>query len=37
VCSSDLTAYYFAFFIFMPWWSTWGQTKAVPERVPSHD
>ncbi|WP_339828327.1 cytochrome bc complex cytochrome b subunit [uncultured Arenimonas sp.] len=32
-----LTAYYFAFFILMPFWSAMGQTKAVPERVPSHD
>jgi ubiquinol-cytochrome c reductase cytochrome b subunit len=32
-----LTAYYFAFFLLMPLWSTWGQTKAVPERVTTHD
>jgi ubiquinol-cytochrome c reductase cytochrome b subunit len=32
-----LTAYYFGFFILMPFWSRMGQTKAVPERVPSHD
>jgi ubiquinol-cytochrome c reductase cytochrome b subunit len=32
-----LTAYYFAFFILMPFWSAMGQTKAVPERVPEHD
>ena len=31
------TILYFAFFILMPWWSAMGQTKAVPERVPSHD
>ena len=27
------TVYYFAFFLFMPWWSQWGTTKPVPERV----
>ncbi len=27
------TIYYFAFFIFMPWWSQLGTTKPVPERV----
>lgn len=27
------TIYYFAFFILMPWWSQWGTTKPVPERV----
>ncbi|MGX5174710.1 cytochrome b [Aliikangiella sp. IMCC44653] len=27
------TFYYFAFFLFMPWWSQWGATKPVPERV----
>jgi ubiquinol-cytochrome c reductase cytochrome b subunit len=27
------TVYYFAFFIFMPWWSQMGTTKPVPERV----
>ena len=27
------TFYYFAFFLLMPWWSTWGETKQVPERV----
>ncbi len=32
-----LTAYYFGFFLLMPFWSTWGQTKAVPERVTTHD
>jgi ubiquinol-cytochrome c reductase cytochrome b subunit len=32
-----LTTYYFAFFIFMPFWSRMGQTKAVPDRVPAHD
>ena len=32
-----LTAYYFAFFLLMPWWSTLGSTKPVPERVPAHD
>ncbi|MBP6627193.1 MAG: cytochrome bc complex cytochrome b subunit [Arenimonas sp.] len=32
-----LTGYYFAFFILMPVWSAMGQTKAVPERVTTHD
>ena len=32
-----LTAYYFAFFILMPFWSAMGQTKEVPERVTTHD
>ena len=27
------TIYYFAFFLLMPWWSQWGTTKPVPERV----
>ncbi|TQV89885.1 cytochrome b [Aliikangiella coralliicola] len=27
------TVYYFVFFLGMPWWSTWGDTKPVPERV----
>lgn len=27
------TFYYFLFFFAMPWWSTWGDTKPVPERV----
>ncbi|TQV73197.1 cytochrome bc complex cytochrome b subunit [Aliikangiella marina] len=27
------TVYYFAFFFLMPWWSQWGETKPVPERV----
>ena len=27
------TIYYFAFFVLMPWWSQWGTTKPVPERV----
>jgi len=32
-----LTAYYFLFFLAMPWWSTLGDTKPVPERVTMHD
>jgi ubiquinol-cytochrome c reductase cytochrome b subunit len=32
-----LTLYYFAFFIFMPFWSRLGATKPVPERVTLHD
>ncbi len=27
------TGYYFLFFILMPWWSQWGATKPVPDRV----
>ena len=27
------TVYYFAFFLLMPWWSQWGETKPVPTRV----
>ena len=32
-----LTAFYFGFFIFMPWWSRIGETKPVPDRVTTHD
>jgi ubiquinol-cytochrome c reductase cytochrome b subunit len=32
-----LTAFYFSFFIFMPWWSRIGKTKPVPDRVTMHD
>ena len=32
-----LTAFYFGFFIFMPWWSRLGKTKPVPDRVTMHD
>ncbi|MBC7657873.1 MAG: cytochrome b N-terminal domain-containing protein, partial [Frankiaceae bacterium] len=32
-----LTLFYFAFFVFMPFWSRLGATKAVPERVTMHD
>ena len=32
-----LTMFYFAFFIFMPFWSRMGATKAVPDRVNTHD
>jgi ubiquinol-cytochrome c reductase cytochrome b subunit len=32
-----LTAFYFGFFIFMPWWSRIGATKPVPDRVTMHD
>ena len=32
-----LTMFYFAFFIFMPFWSRLGATKAVPDRVTTHD
>jgi len=32
-----LTAYYFGFFIFMPFWSRMGSFKTVPERVTMHD
>ncbi|MBM3379685.1 MAG: cytochrome bc complex cytochrome b subunit [Betaproteobacteria bacterium] len=30
------TLFYFAFFILMPWWSTIGQPKPVPDRVVFH-
>jgi ubiquinol-cytochrome c reductase cytochrome b subunit len=30
------TLFYFAFFILMPWWSTMGQPKPVPDRVVFH-
>ena len=32
-----LTAFYFGFFIFMPWWSRIGESKPVPDRVTMHD
>jgi ubiquinol-cytochrome c reductase cytochrome b subunit len=32
-----LTLFYFAFFVFMPFWTRLGATKAVPERVTMHD
>jgi ubiquinol-cytochrome c reductase cytochrome b subunit len=32
-----LTVFYFGFFLTMPIWSTMGQTKDVPVRVPDHD
>ena len=32
-----LTIFYFGFFLSMPIWSTMGQTKEVPARVPDHD
>ena len=32
-----LTAFYFGFFIFMPFWSRMGSFKTVPERVTMHD
>ncbi len=32
-----LTAFYFGFFIFMPFWSRLGATKPVPDRVTMHD
>jgi len=31
------TVYYFAFFLLMPLWSQWDSTRAVPERVTTHD
>jgi ubiquinol-cytochrome c reductase cytochrome b subunit len=31
------TVYYFAFFVFMPWWTRWDSVKPVPDRVPVHD
>jgi ubiquinol-cytochrome c reductase cytochrome b subunit len=32
-----LTAFYFGFFIFMPFWSRLGAFKPVPDRVTTHD
>ena len=32
-----LTLFYFAFFVFMPFWTRLGATKPVPERVTMHD
>ncbi len=32
-----LTVYYFAFFLFMPLWTSWDKTKPVPDRVTTHD
>jgi ubiquinol-cytochrome c reductase cytochrome b subunit len=32
-----LTAFYFGFFIFMPFWSRLGASKPVPDRVTMHD
>jgi len=32
-----LTAFYFGFFVFMPWWSRMGSFPNVPERVTTHD
>ena len=32
-----LTAFYFGFFVFMPFWSRLGATKPVPDRVTTHD
>jgi len=32
-----LTIFYFAFFVFMPFWTRLGATKPVPERVTMHD
>ncbi|HLD09021.1 MAG TPA: cytochrome b, partial [Methylophilaceae bacterium] len=33
VAARIFTAVYFAFFILMPWYTKWGKTKPVPERV----
>ena len=27
------TLFYFGFFLLMPWWSTMGEAKPVPQRV----
>jgi ubiquinol-cytochrome c reductase cytochrome b subunit len=32
-----LTLFYFAFFVFMPFWSRLGASKPVPDRVTMHD
>ncbi len=31
------TAYYFAFFLFMPLWTRWDSVRPVPDRVTTHD
>jgi ubiquinol-cytochrome c reductase cytochrome b subunit len=31
------TAYYFAFFLLMPFWTRWDSVRPVPERVTTHD
>lgn len=35
ILARTFTFYYFAFFLLMPWWTTMGETKPVPERVTS--
>src|SRR5436190_8514898 len=35
--AQGLTVFYFAFFVFMPFWSRMGTFKAVPDRVTMHD
>jgi ubiquinol-cytochrome c reductase cytochrome b subunit len=36
IVSQAATLYYFAFFLLMPWWSTAGTFKKVPDRVTYH-
>jgi ubiquinol-cytochrome c reductase cytochrome b subunit len=36
VVSQVCTLFYFGFFLLMPWWSTMGRFKPVPERVTFH-
>jgi len=36
IVSQVATLYYFAFFLLMPWWSTMGTFKKVPDRVVFH-
>ncbi|WP_342118932.1 cytochrome b [Pseudoduganella sp. OTU4001] len=36
IVSQVATLYYFAFFLLMPWWSTMGTFKKVPDRVTFH-
>jgi len=37
IIAQVFTFLYFAFFILMPFWSTMGKFKPVPERVTTHD
>ena len=36
IISQVCTLLYFSFFLFMPWWSTMGTFKKVPDRVVFH-
>ena len=36
IAAQVCTLIYFSFFLLMPWWSTMGQFKQVPDRVTFH-